>query len=191
MRWRWGAIAALTALALVQTGCMFLGIQTRAKPKFALRVNVGMHDLYTDKTGNVWLPEEQYTEAAAYGLVGGSVVDRGDMKITGTDDPRIYQTEHYSMESFIARVPNGTYTVRLHFAETYPNIDTDGPRVFDVKIQNKVVLKDFDISKTAGGVQRALVKTFEGVEVSDGKIEITFVPNQQNPEINGIEILGE
>jgi hypothetical protein len=95
------------------------------------------------------------------------------------------------MDAFVAEVPNGKYTVRLHFAETYDNIDQDGPRVFDVTIQKKALLSDFDVQKAAGGAQKALVKEFKGVNVTDGVLEIGFVAKQQQPEINGIEILGE
>jgi hypothetical protein len=34
-----------------------------------------------------------------------------ELAIAGTQDPRIYQTEHYSMDGFTAEVPNGKYTV--------------------------------------------------------------------------------
>ncbi len=163
-----------------------------AQGKFALRVNAGDPSAYTDKAGNAWKPDKDYTKGAPYGFVGGDVIDRGtSMKIEGTDDPKIYQTERYSMDRFVAQVPNGKYTVRLHFAETYDGIDTDGPRVFDVKIQGQTVLTDFDVSKAAGKVQKALVKEYKGIAVTGGSMDITFVAKQQNPEINGIEIIAE
>jgi hypothetical protein len=37
-------------------------------------------------------------------------------------------------------------------------------------------------------MQRAYIETVN-VEVTDGKLDITFTPNVQNPEINGIEII--
>lgn len=160
--------------------------------KFALRVNAGISSDYTDKAGNVWKPDKEYTKGGAYGFVGGLTVDRGaDMKIEGTNDPRISQTEHYSMTGFVAEVPNGKYTVRLHFAETYDGITAVGGRVFGVTIQGKPALNDFDVFATAGGAQKAVIRELKGIEVSDGKLEIGFVVKTQNPEINGIEILGE
>ncbi len=160
--------------------------------KFVLRVNAGDPKPYTDKAGNVWQPDKNYVKGAKYGFVEGDIVDRGtDLKIAGTNDPRIYQTEHYSMTAFIAEVPNGTYTVRMHFAETYDNIDVDGPRVFNVKIEGQDVLKKFEVTKAAGGVHKALVKEFKGIVVKDGKLDILFDADTQNPEINGIEIIAE
>ncbi len=181
------AIAALAIIALITQLCL-------AQEKFALRVNAGDTKPYTDKAGNAWQPDKEYKKGGGYGFVSGDFIDRGaDMKIAGTSDPRIYQTEHWSMDSFIAEVPNGKYTVRLHFAETYEGIESEGPRVFDVKLQGGAAgLKDFDIQKeTGGGVQKALVKEFKGIEVADGLLKIEFISKLQNPEINGIEIVAE
>ncbi|KAL1349946.1 hypothetical protein HN51_026419 [Arachis hypogaea] len=62
---------------------------------------------------------------------------------------------------------NGNYTVNLHFAEimftddkTYSSL---GRRVFDIYIQRKLVLKDFNIAKEAGGVGKAVIKNFTAV----------------------------
>ncbi|RPJ81025.1 MAG: hypothetical protein EHM18_17495, partial [Acidobacteria bacterium] len=85
--------------------------------KFALRVDAGALGAYKDKAGNDWQPDQYYSKGKGYGFEGGDTVDRGaETKIEGTDDPRLYQTERYSMQAFTAEVPNGTYTVRLHFA---------------------------------------------------------------------------
>jgi alcohol dehydrogenase (cytochrome c) len=50
--------------------------------------------------------------------------------------------------------------------------------------------KDFDVFVKAGGPHRAYVETVP-VQVADGKFDISFTPNLENPEINGIEILPE
>jgi len=179
------AILAPAIIALVAQAAL-------AQQKFVLRVCAGETRAYTDKAGNVWQPDKEFKKGGGYGFVAGDFIDRGaDMKIAGTEDPRIYQTEHWSMDSFIAEVPNGKYTVRLHFAETYEGIESEGPRVFDVKIQGEVVLKDLDVQKVSGGIQKALVKEFKAVAVTDGTLKIDFVAKLQNPEINGIEIIAE
>jgi hypothetical protein len=200
-KWGCGVAAMLAVVSMMLAGCA-TGKTKPATPvkattpaaKFVLRVNAGATEPYTDKAGNVWKPEKTYTKGGGYGFVGDEAnrIDRGaDVKIEGTNDPRIYQTERWLMEQFVAEVSNGKYTVRLHFAETYADIATAGPRVFDVTIQGNAVLKDFDVSKVAGGVQKAVVKEFKAVGVTDGVLKIGFVPKQQNAEINGIEILSE
>jgi endoglucanase len=163
-----------------------------AQGTFVLRVNAGDTAVYTDKAGNAWQPDKLYKKGGKYGFVDGDTIDRGNtLKIQGTNDPKIYQTERYNLSSFVAEVPNGKYTVRLHFAETYENIDTDGPRVFNVNIQGKPALKDFNVQKEAAGVQKAIIKEFKGVEVTNGTLEVKFIALEQNPEINGIEVIAE
>ncbi|XP_047169233.1 probable leucine-rich repeat receptor-like serine/threonine-protein kinase At3g14840 [Vigna umbellata] len=72
---------------------------------------------------------------------------------------------------------NGNYTVRLHFAEimftddnTYRSL---GRRLFDVYIQGKRVLKDFNIVKKAQGAGKAHIENFTA-SVSNSTLEIRF-----------------
>ena len=118
-------------------------------------------------------------------------VERGDLNIAGTDSPKIYETERYSMSAYKFTLPNGKYTVRLHFAETFEGITGDGQRVFSVSINDKTVLKDLDLYKEAGGPQKPLVKEFKNVAVTNKELVIGFTSNIENPEINGIEIFSE
>jgi hypothetical protein len=48
--------------------------------------------------------------------------------------------------------------------------------------------KDLDLFAKTGGVGRAYVESVP-VEITNGKLDITFTPNIENPEINGIEII--
>lgn len=70
---------------------------------------------------------------------------------------------------------NGNYTVNLQFAEImFTNDQTFnslGRRVFDIYIQGKLVKKDFDIAKEAGGVDKEVTKPFTAV-VTDSTLEI-------------------
>ena len=95
------------------------------------------------------------------------------------------------MEAYNFTVPNGPYTLHLHFAETYDGITGDGQRVFSVAVNDQVVLEDFDPYKEGGGFQKPVVKVIKGFLVTSGKLAITFAANIQNPEINVIEILSE
>ena len=90
------------------------------------------------------------------------------------------------------------YTVRLYFAE--PANLQPGQRVFDVGLQGKRVLEDFDIVKAAGGSRRAIVREFNAVK-ADGRLTLTFTPKAGlsrrgraktgEPLICGIEIIRE
>jgi hypothetical protein len=135
---------------------------------------------YTDKAGNVWAAEE--------GFEGGLTIDRDPgLEIENTEDDELYRSEHYSMDSFTRELPNGKYQVKLHFAETFEGIFGPGDRVFSFTV-NGQEFKDFDIWKQAGDTQRAYIETVD-VDVTDGKLVITFTPGVENPAINGIEII--
>ncbi|THF71442.1 glycosyl hydrolase [Deinococcus sp. Arct2-2] len=83
-------------------------------------------------------------------------------------------------------VPNGSYQVRLHFAEL--NKAAAGQRVFDVKVENQTALNRFDIFAEAGGAGRALVKTLSA-SITDGVLNLAFVRQVENAKVSAIEIL--
>ncbi|KAH1218294.1 putative leucine-rich repeat receptor-like serine/threonine-protein kinase [Glycine max] len=72
---------------------------------------------------------------------------------------------------------NGDYTVKLHFAEIMFTADSTysclGRRLFDVYIQGRRVLKDFNIANEAQGVGKELIKEFPA-HVSTNDLEIRF-----------------
>lgn len=201
-----GTISAATLTVLLLAGCQSTPQKTASQPapaptalsaapaapvaavpaapvpdKIALpiRIKAGSTEGFTDKAGNRWLPDQGFTE--------GDTMDRTDMAITNATDPRIYQAERYSMTGFTQPLPNGKYIVKLHFCETYDGITGPGQRVFSFNVAGHE-FKDFDVWVKAGGSQRAYIETVP-VEITDGKLQITFTPNVENPQINGIEIL--
>ncbi len=144
-----------------------------------VRIKAGVTGKMTDSAGNVWLPDQ--------GFVDGETYEATDVTVTNTTDPALYLTERYSMTAYNFAVPNGKYTVKLHFAEVYSGITGPGDRVFSFDVQGQE-FKDFDIWVKAGGFGKAYVESVD-VEVTDGKLNITFTPKTENPKINGIEIL--
>ncbi|KAG9448163.1 hypothetical protein H6P81_014291 [Aristolochia fimbriata] len=70
---------------------------------------------------------------------------------------------------------NGNYNVKLHFAEIVFRKDNTffslGKRVFDVYVQGKLVLEDFNIADEAG---KAVVKNFTA-NVTTNTLEIRFI----------------
>lgn len=144
----------------------------------AIRIKAGIGTV-KDATGAVWLEDT--------GFAGGDVIERPDLPIANTQQPEIYRSEHYSMESFTQKVPNGKYEVKLHFCETFEGISGPGERVFTFDVEGKT-FKDFDVWAKAGGGARAYVETVS-VEITDGQLDIKFSPQIENPQINGIEII--
>jgi hypothetical protein len=82
------------------------------------------------------------------------------------------------------------YTVRLHFAE--PDGKAQGQRVFDISINGKTVLKDFDIVKEGGAPNIGIVKEFTVVQASD-TMRISLKPRRRGSKtvICGIELIAE
>jgi Malectin domain len=145
-----------------------------------VRIKAGLASSLTNADGVVWIADQ--------GFADGDIVERdADLAITNTTTPALYRTERYGMTAFSYPVPNGKYIVKLHFAETFDGISGAGERVFSFNVEGKD-FKDFDVFVKAGGPQRAYIETVP-VEVTDGKLDITFTANVQSPEINGIEIL--
>ena len=159
--------------------------------KVMVCVNCGADRPYTDKAGRVWAPDQDKLPENTWGAVGGSLVPRDPEDIPGTDAPEVYLTERYGMAAYEFYVENGTYTLRLHFAETYVDIFGPGERVFSIKVNGVELITDMDPYKESGGLFKPVVKTLKGIVVTDGKLVIEFVPDIQNPEINGIEVIAE
>ncbi len=144
-----------------------------------IRIKAGKFEPVKDSEGNVWLADQ--------GFEGGQTIERPDIQIDNTKSPDLYRAERYSMDSFSWPVPNGKYTVKLHFAETFEGINGPGERVFSFNVMGRE-FKDFDVWVKAGGPYKAYIETAP-VEVTDGKIKVTFTPKIENPQICAIEII--
>ncbi len=166
-------------LLLLAAAALTLGAAALAPAAEAVRIRAGTTQNHTDEKGVVWLADQ--------GFNGGDTIDRTGIAVANTETPSIYSAERYSMSSFTWPLANGKYTVKLHFAETYEGIYGVGERVFTFNVEGKET-KGFDVTAKAGGVLRAHVETV-AVEVADGKLDITFTPEIENPEINAIEII--
>ena len=74
--------------------------------------------------------------------------------------------------------------------------ETRRQRVFDIKLQDKIVLRNFDITRDAGQPGKAVVKEFSAIPVVDN-LKLELVPqndnlrNQHAPVISFLEIIDE
>ena len=178
-------------LALIFAGCQSQANKPAAQAEASaapppsaarptIRVKAGATAAYTDPDGVAWLADQ--------GFDGGDTVARDpDLAIANTKDPTMYRSERFGMAGYSFAVPNGNYTVKLHFAETYDGITGAGQRVFSFSVQGHEV-KDLDLYVKAGGPNRAYIETVDAA-VTNGKLDIKFTPNIENPEINAIELI--
>jgi hypothetical protein len=125
---------------------------------------------------------------AADEYAAGGAVFTTDQAVAGTTDDALYQTERYGSFTYNLPVPNGQYTVRLHFAELYWN--TAGQRVFNVAAEGSPVLTAYDIVKKVGALT-ATTESFS-VTVTDGVLSLAFAPGAtgvDQPKVSAIEVL--
>jgi chitodextrinase len=116
-----------------------------------------------------------------------------NIDVTGIVNPApadVYKCERWGsfVYNFSGFVANVNHKVRLHFAEIYHN--ASGKRVFNVKINNSVILSNFDIFAQTGKKNKAIVKEFDVTPGVDGKITIEFLTVVDAAKISGIEIIG-
>jgi hypothetical protein len=79
----------------------------------------------------------------------------------------------------------GQYVVELGMCEGYTA--QPGKRVFDVTINGKCVLANFEPLKEAGGFQRAVIRKFK-VSARGGEIDINTVPKVGNPSVCRVRV---
>jgi len=169
------------------------------QPVKHLAVNLGAPGDQRAKDGTLWfsfprppdgrtvkLPiEVQFAEGSGYFRENADAVS-----VQGTDEPWVFTSG--CSGSLTCSVPvtgkdrPGLYTVRLGFAEL-SDVPV-GQRVFDVKLQGKVVLDKFDVVKAAGAANTAVVKEFTDIAVNDA-LSIELVPKVSAPVLNGFEII--
>ncbi|HEB86947.1 MAG TPA: hypothetical protein ENI68_08040, partial [Gammaproteobacteria bacterium] len=134
-----------------------------------IRVNAG-GNAYTDGASNVW--------SADTGFNTGRISTAGSgVAITGTTDDVLYQVQRFDSAAapdliYSFAVPNGDYTVKLHFAENYSGVFSVGARVFGVQMEGATVISNLDIYGTVGA-NVALVRSVP-VTVADGQMDIHF-----------------
>jgi len=82
------------------------------------------------------------------------------------------------------------YTVTLYFSE--PGDLAPGQRVFDVALQGRTVLRGLDVVREAGGPNRVIARTFEGVMAGGGlTVALTPADGSAPPVLCGVEVVAE
>ncbi len=141
----------------------------------------------TDSKGQVWEADNYY--------MGGQNSNHWKA-VGGSPDTDLYLNERYGHFSYAIPVAEGSYTLNLHFAETYWGAENQGgggpgKRVFDVYCNGTALLRDFDILRETGG-NLALVKKFHGLRPNaQGKLNLEFVPKVNYASVFAIEVLDE
>jgi len=175
-------------------------------------INLGAVGDMKDHEGTVWFSypnvnTASYNHFPNYGVkfdlqediwegMGYFRQDFKGVNVVGTERPWLFTSGCVGLKRCtIALLDNtgakgGTYTVRLGFMAR-PE-DEAGKRVFDVMLQGKIVLKDFDIWQAAGDSSTAVIREFQDVAVQ-GDLVLELVPRtsidtDRAPVLNFIEV---
>jgi hypothetical protein len=135
-----------------------------------LRINAGGQN-HTDVGGNLFVADKEITQGD-FGHFGGDPATVAT-PVSGTTDDALYQSLRgaASFSYVFDAIPNGDYDVTLHFNE--PFASGPGQRVFDVAMEDVVVIDDLDVFASAGGNSAAHSRTVRAT-VADGRLNIRF-----------------
>ena len=126
-------------------------------------------------------------EKRAVEVFGGHTATLLNNSIRNAEPEPIYQTVRFGMNGYRFTVPNGIYTVTLHFVE--PEYTAVGKRIFSVRLQEREVVQHLDLFARVGQFA-ALKMTFDDIKITTGSLAIDFVNEINNPCIAGIEVTG-
>ncbi|MEX0291446.1 MAG: malectin domain-containing carbohydrate-binding protein [Flavobacteriaceae bacterium] len=156
-----------------------------------VRINCGGSD--------VTYPDRNFISDIYFGGQDKTYTNPNITGIANTEFDEVYLTERSTKNSngefqYYIPITNGTYTLKLHFAEIYWGATGGGPggngkRVFDVWAEGNQLLASLDINQEVGSMT-ALVKTFD-VTVLDEELTLEFSSSVDQPKLSAIEIFGD
>jgi hypothetical protein len=143
---------------------------------------------YIDQLGRVWGGDRYYR--------GGHAEDAVYEPLVNVEDGNVWKhiRSGESFEYDISLRP-GAHELHLYFTEPVYGIDAmagggETSRIFDVFVNDQLVLDHFDILGDAGGPRIADEKVFSDVEPgADGLLRIRFVSHTSDAIISAIEVL--
>lgn len=178
-------------------------------PFHQLNVLLGAKRSFMSKDDELWIPSHEYQQGG-WGSIGGKpfkIANSGrlpygtDKDIRGTDDDPVYQTQQIGIAKYRLDVPNGEYELTLHFSELLggpvkelaynldpgDRIEPSGQRVFDVLVNNEIVLEHFNLTAQYGPA--AAVSRTVKVSAKDNKgIEVLFKSIEGDPVLNALQL---
>ncbi len=176
----WGTPAFVSALELTP------GTAGKLKP-----IRLCAHQSgFVDADGTYWSGDNYFIEGRPTHYRNPS---------SGPKIPALYTGERYGNFSYAIPVAPGSYTVKLHFLESFfspliPEAGCGGAgcRVFDVTCNGVLLLQDFDILQAAPGAFRPVVREFHGLHPNgQGKLLLSFSPKANYAEVRAIEVIDE
>jgi hypothetical protein len=143
---------------------------------------------HVDRAGNVWSGDQFFR--------GGTVFATPNHSIFRTPDPELFRHRREGDFSYDIPLKPGVYELHLYFAETlFGENNTAGggesSRVFNVSLNGKPTLRNFDALSDAGASNTADEKVFKDISpAADGMLHVQFARLVNNvPFLNALEIV--
>jgi malectin (di-glucose binding ER protein) len=144
---------------------------------------------YVDRLGNIWTGDRFFNGGAVFSTPPG-------YRITGTQDPAIFQSRREGVFGYDIPLEPGIYELHLYFAETLfgeGNIAGGGDtyRIFNIRANGKLMAPELDVIADTPGPNTADVKVYKDISpASDGFLHLKFdLGYKEKPFLNAIEIV--
>ena len=186
----WGRQIADRPPSGMPSGMKYAALPPPSLPFKAIALPLPIHIICgSDTPAGAFVPDPNMMDGSV-----NTATQAVDTSVPNAAPAAVYQSERYGSDfTYAIPVPKGhVYTVRLHFAEIFDS--GAGMRRENIFINNHPALSHFDIFTEAGGLNKALVREFNGVAPdAHGNISIRITAAKdspdQNAKISGIEIL--
>jgi len=157
-------------------------------PAYRQGVDAASTSAYTDiAEGDPWAADRVYS-AGSYGYTfTRTKVDTTKSQISGTVDPTLYRSARSGQNEYrFDGLPSGVYQIELRFAEIGKK--KPGQRLFDVIIEDQLVLPALDIAAEVG--QNAADDKSIFMAVTDGQLNVRLIPRSGfgDPTIAAIRV---
>ncbi len=199
-------------VAIIDVNIIPKQLKNNPFPASGMNISLGDKRFYTDYHNHEnWVPAQAYT-AGSWGYIGGDVFKMAKSKRQGygsnknildTDLDAIYATQQCGIEAFQFDVPDGSYTLVLHFAELLSdkehealayNLDEGGKikdemleRSFDVLVNKQVVINQLS-NKEHLVPEKAIAFKINVIVENNQGIKVQFKPLKGKTILNGIQL---
>ena len=167
------------------------------------RINAGGEQVNAADGSTTPWSEDTDTNPSPFRVAGGEKIFKTNksIDITGLSQPAsapeaIFKSERWDPPSGnemgweFPVDANGTYEIRLYFAETFGGIQAAGQRTFDIEVEGSVpsIFDDIDQYAIAGSNTAFMLSHTTTVGDNNLNLDIEFLRGKQNPSFKGVEI---
>ncbi|WP_031440494.1 glycoside hydrolase family 2 [Sphingomonas sp. FUKUSWIS1] len=177
----------VVARGVFPTGAVDDGIEWRVAPEAARSVRIDSGALVAPEIAGKRYGSDAFFAGGSFGDINAysGYGPRPEKKIVaGTPEGAVAETYREGRFSYRVPLANGRYTVELSFVE--PALAA-GARQFDVVANGKRAIAALDIAAVAGAPLTRVTRRIV-VGVTDGMLDLKFVPIKGDAIVSGIEI---